>query len=217
MVFGLKVSPGRLLRNWWTSVLDLVFPKFCVGCGAAGSFACDGCLLGVKLLNDRLRVKEMSFDELIVAMEYGGFVRKIIVQFKYRFSEELSEVLGDILRSRIGEIKKEVLIVPVPLHKSRLRYRGFNQAEVLAGQLGRVNDCLVRVRSTGAQAKLGRTDRMNNLIGAFALRDGVAVGGREILLVDDVATTCSTLNECSKVLKAAGAGRICAIVLARGK
>ena len=151
------------------------------------------------------------------ALRYEGLVKRVIVQYKYRFSEELVEVLGAILRERAGLVEDEVMIVAVPLHVRRWRQRGFNQAELLGRALGEVNDCLERVRWTGAQAKLGREERLVNLRGAFVVKAGYVVSGRRVLLVDDVCTTGSTLRECVKVLEEAGAAEVKCLVLARGR
>lgn len=164
-------------------------------------------------------------------------MRKAIVRFKYHFSENLSGFLGEILRRKFLESKgnflkdemQECLIVPVPLHKNRLKYRGFNQAEMLSRALGEPRNILERTVETMEQALLSRSERIENVRGAFAVKDikgGRAdcfVRGKTICLIDDVATTLSTLNECSKVLKKAtskagtpGAAKIICLVLARG-
>ncbi len=113
------------------------------------------------------------------------------------------------------------LIFPVPLHKSRLRQRGFNQALLLAGSCfprwrnSIVADGLLRVRATVPQTDLDGAGRRKNLKGAFALKDPDMVRGKTVLLVDDVFTTGSTVRECSRVLQAGGAERVEIFTLAR--
>jgi ComF family protein len=102
------------------------------------------------------------------------------------------------------------LIVPVPLHPARQRERGFNQASLLAELLARqssipLKPLLERIRYTNTQTALDRSERMENLHNAFRLRKNVDVRGLRVLLVDDVLTTGSTMNECARVLKRAGA------------
>lgn len=189
-------------------ILDLLFPKKCLGCGEAGEFLCGDCGLVA-------RVEKISWggdlDELIVCTYYSGTVRKLIQQLKYKFSEEVVGVLGQVMRCGYdGEI-----LVPVPLSAARLRFRGFNQALLLARELGEVFECLKRIRDTGSQAKLSAGGRKVNLKGAFAVTEDVS--GMDLLLVDDVSTTGSTLEECALVLKKAGAKRVRGIVVASGK
>ncbi|MFN8593927.1 MAG: phosphoribosyltransferase family protein [Thermomicrobiales bacterium] len=112
------------------------------------------------------------------------------------------------------------LLVPVPLHRSRLKERGFNQALVIAGELERtllipVADCLARTRRTNAQAQLAAHERSSNVADAFAVIDPDAVRGAAVLLIDDVVTTGATLGACADVLRQAGARAVSAATLAR--
>lgn len=107
-------------------------------------------------------------------------------------------------------------LVPVPLHRSRRRARGFNQAEELARHLGpRVLPALRRVRATPSQTDLPASRRHANVRGAFALLRGIDVRDLSVVLVDDVSTTGATLEACARVLKAAGAGEVRAVTAAR--
>lgn len=186
--------------------------------------------------------KEFHFDQLIVATKYKheGLISKIITTFKYRFSEELGFILAQILKtqfiyhSQFLPFLKNSYLTFVPIHKKRLLYRGFNQSEILANILAKslkddpvlndyfcgveVIDCLHRKEYRTEQAKLGRAERLVNLQGAFEIikEKPDKVSGKNFVLIDDVATTLSTLNECSKVLKMAGARYICGLVIARG-
>lgn len=230
-------------------ILSFVYPDFCLGCGKEGKLVCEKCKAAIQIIENDVCPscrKESAggffcggkcgegfyFEALIVALPYlkSGLMSKAIARFKYHFSENLSEFLGDILRLKFLESSgvflknemQECLIVPVPLHKNRLKYRGFNQAEMLCKALGEPRNILERVVETSEQALLSRLERIQNVKGAFAMKDvkkvreNCFVRGKTICLVDDVATTLSTLNECSKILKAAGATRIICLVLARG-
>jgi ComF family protein len=113
------------------------------------------------------------------------------------------------------------LLVPVPLHPTRLRAREFNQSLLLADQLGRhlkrpvSATVLVRVLATDPQTTLSRQERLRNLRQAFAVRNAEALAGRRVLLIDDVFTTGTTLNECAKTLRKGGALSVSALTLAR--
>lgn len=235
-------------------ILNLLFPKLCVGCKSPGDYLCGNCLKELSILkiqscpNCRRKnfegefcsekcAKGFYFDQLLICMNYGrdSLLKKLIVQFKYKFSEELAEVLGKIIKHQFAyfshKFREGTLAVPVPLHKKRMNYRGFNQAGLLAEYLTRCFcnlefcDCLQREKFHEAQAKLEKSARITNVKNSISLnyksfsRNFVFndfIRGKTVILVDDVATTCSTLNECSRVLKNAGAKYVCGLVLARG-
>jgi len=215
---------------FFDDVLNFLFPKNCLGCGKEGFAVCDSCLHGIKLLDfqeDPLK--------LIVASRYDkkGLLKKLIEAYKYKFSEELGGVLSSLLAAQVQKLYKfleqnlgKALVVPVPLHSRRLRYRGYNQSELLARALlknsvlkgldWQVVGCLKRVVYTVPQVKLGRTERLMNLKDAFVCENPSLVFGRKIILIDDVCTTGATLGECEKALMAAGAASVTALVLAHG-
>lgn len=231
-------------------VLSLVYPNFCLGCEKEGELVCEKCKAAIRIIENDVcpccrresaggffcgeKCREgFHFEALVVALPYlkDGLIRKAIARFKYHFSEELSEFLGEILERKFLSVKKrifenvleEFLVVPVPLHDNRMKYRGFNQAQMLAKALGEPKNILMRTVETREQALLSRPERIENLKGAFAMREFFQEYGamemienNTIILIDDVATTMSTLNECSKVLKKAGAAKIICLVLARG-
>ncbi|HEY5742234.1 MAG TPA: ComF family protein [Terrimicrobiaceae bacterium] len=152
-------------------------------------------------------------------------MRELIHRFKYGGETWLAGVLGELLGKGLHDarLKHETFdaIVPVPLHRLRKREREFNQAELLGRELMRERNCelcdvLERLRYTDTQTHFDRRARMRNLRGAFKARDGTNVRGKRLLLVDDVLTTGSTLDECARVLLGAGAQSVRALTLARG-
>ena len=150
---------------------------------------------------------------------YGGPLADAIRRFKYGGRSELAAVLWPMLLSEASRIAPDVsAVVPVPLHPSRERSRGYNQASLLARPLARALGLplevggLRRLRDTAPQASLDTEDRLVNVRTAFVARGAVP---RRVLLIDDVRTTGATLADCARALRAGGARRVYPLVLAR--
>jgi ComF family protein len=174
---------------------------------------CEGCLR-----------KPPNYEGLDAPYAYEGTLATAILRFKYGGMARAAAVLGPLLADfAVGWLKDESdpVVMPVPLHSKRLRQRGFNQSLLLARHVaarlstGLDYVSLKRLKHTPPQAGLNREERRKNMKGAFVLERSQAVEGRTILLVDDVATTGETLNECARILKKAGSGRVLCLVLAR--
>jgi ComF family protein len=156
---------------------------------------------------------------------YSGKLKEIIILFKYKGYEVLSQHLAALLYQNFGSgngLFSEIdFILPVPLYPRKEKARGFNQAELLARQLSKLsglpmlNRTLVKIKNTPAQVSLEAKERELNLRGAFAVRKPGKIRGRKLLVVDDVYTTGTTLGECASVLQKAGAEEIRALTLAR--
>lgn len=226
------------------SVLKVLFPPRCAACrefvDVEGSLCedcgrawpqlsppfCDVCVepfaSGPNHLCARCLEDEPAFDRLRATGLYEGLLLDLIVRLKYRGEERLASFLGDRMADILPlESPCFDLVLPVPLHITRLRGRGFNQALLLARRVGRRLGVAVdpfilcKIRPTSPQATLRLDERRKNLRGAFSLRGREVVRGKTVLLVDDVATTGTTLNEAGRVLKQAGVERVEAIVAAR--
>ncbi|MGE0769490.1 MAG: ComF family protein [Hyphomicrobiaceae bacterium] len=163
-------------------------------------------------------------DRLRAVAGYSGTMRLLVHRYKYSDRQDVRRLLARWLTEAAQPLLDGAdLVVPVPLHRWRLLRRTFNQSAILARDLGRATGVpvdpfvLSRVRSTRSQVGLARAQRRRNVAGAFAIGRGRRdkVRGRSILLVDDVATTGATLDACARVLRAAGAVRVDAVVLAR--
>jgi ComF family protein len=158
---------------------------------------------------------EHVFDFARSALLFTHALREIIHHLKYSDRVSLAKPLGDILKECFErEPFSEGLIVPVPLHPSRERRRGFNQAQLIAARLGRpMNARLLRRRkNTPSQTGLSRSERKRNLASAFEVR-GEVTGS--VIVVDDVYTTGSTMDEIARTLKRAGAERVEVLTVAR--
>jgi ComF family protein len=180
---------------------------------AQGDHPCEGCLR-----------KPPFYDALGAPYLYEGTLMEAIHQFKYGGKGFLADSLGLLLARFAVEWVREsedLLTMPVPLHPKRLRERGFNQSLLLARHVARHLGTrldflsLRRLRYTSPQIGLRSEERRSNVRGAFGLEDPVVVKGKTVLLVDDVATTGNTLNECARVVKRAGCKKVLCLVLAR--
>ncbi len=161
----------------------------------------------------------------VAVMQSRGILRDLIHQFKYDGQLWVGDLLSDFLKQGLRDPRLEGCafdaVVPVPLHPLRRREREFNQAEVLSRALARKSklafcEALERVRYTVTQTHFDRRRRMHNLRDAFKLRRNAPVHGKDLLLIDDVLTTGSTLDECARVLLTAGARSVRALTVARG-
>jgi ComF family protein len=168
------------------------------------------------------------FDFAVSFAGYDGALRKLVHLLKYEQLRPAAQVLGDKLAQVIDGNRfatdRSVLVVPVPLHRSKRRQRGFNQSELIARNalkhLSRSRfelQCgnLQRVRPTVSQTGLTRHQRRENVRGAFTVTAPERVKDRSVLLVDDVYTTGTTLNECARLIRAAGAKQIVVATVAR--
>lgn len=175
--------------------------------------------------------KENSIDYLFIVADYKQKeVEKTIQAFKYKFISDLAAPLSQLAikylkssfrKKAVPIFEQSPVLVPVPLHKRRENWRGFNQAAMLAEEIGKSLllevsvQALEKRKPTAAQAEIEDKEiRLSNLGGAFI--SSRRLEGKAILLIDDVCTTGATLNECARVLKQNGAGKVAALVIARG-
>lgn len=167
------------------------------------------------------RSRRPAFTEAWSLYPYISPLQEAICLFKYKGKLGLVDWLADLMLARFPRSIDVDLIVPVPLHPTRLREREFNQSLLLSDRLSRHLGVplsytkLVRVVPTDAQTTLSRRARLTNLRKAFLVTSPDEIQGKRILLVDDVYTTGTTVNECAKVLRRAGAGPVYVITLAR--
>lgn len=162
-----------------------------------------------------------SYSRAWTLYPYLPPLQDAICLLKYRGKLALAPALARLMIDQLPSLPSVDLIMPVPLHPQRLREREFNQSLLLADRIGAhlktPVSCtnLLRTASSPPQTTLSRTGRLKNLRGVFALRQPEAVTGRRVLLIDDVYTTGTTVNECAKVLRKAGSGDVLVLTLAR--
>lgn len=165
-------------------------------------------------------------DGVVSVFEYTGIVKESLIRFKFYNKPGYYMTYARLLADKLGkvtDIKNYQMVLSVPLHRHKEFSRGYNQARLISKALSRIlklRECsylLRRERYTEAQSLLDKQKRNQNVKGAFVVVSPKKVRGKTILLVDDILTTGSTLEECSRVLKQAGAERVLALVVATGR
>jgi competence protein ComFC len=219
VICGENVRPGAYLCDPCAAKAMPIAAPFCEKCsepfeGAITSaFSCANCAH-----------RTLYFDAAVAAYRSRGVVREVLHQFKYARQIHLRHLVARWLDAALNDQRlrdyRFHIIVPVPLHLARQRERGFNQASLLADLLSTwrgipARPVLERTRHTTTQTALDRAERMENLHNAFRLRKNADVRGLRVLLIDDVLTTGSTLSECARILKRAGAISVHAATAAR--
>ena len=239
MPLSLKRVPS--LTSLFDAALDFVFPISCVGCTTEGAYLCPDCLPRLPALRQPYcalcaqpnsstpcrwcLTSPLALDGVAAAFTMEGAVRESVLQLKYHQVRGLAPTLAGLMEPawQAKGLTAE-LVVPVPLHPRRLRQRGYNQSALLAKALSmRLNlpcdeSVLVRIRDTGPQVGLSREKRALNVQNCFQASDapnGNAVKGKSVVVVDDVATTGSTLSACAQALRRQGASSVWGLVLAR--
>ena len=218
-ICGRSISADEHLCDQCEAKAVRIVAPFCEKCSEpfegsiSSAFTCANCAH-----------RTIYFDAAVAAYSGRGIVRQIIHEFKYGRQIHLRHLVGRWLSAALDDERLRGrqfdVIVPVPLHPARQRERGFNQANLLAELLSAQTSIpsrplLERTRYTNTQTALDRAERMENLHNAFRLRKNADVRGLRVLLVDDVLTTGSTLSECARVLKRAGALSVHAATAAR--
>jgi len=214
-----ETSTGEHLCADCRKQAPVIAAPFCAICSEPffgqidGPFTCPNC-----------HERRFHFTNAVACRQSKGVVRELIHRFKYNGKFYLRGVLADWLAETLDDPRLQSLpcerIVPVPLHSTRERERGFNQARVLAELLARRSgiplcDCMKRIRYTTTQTVHDREERIENLRGAFQMRQHHDVRNLHLLLIDDVLTTGSTVDECARVLQQAGAASVRVATVAR--
>jgi len=229
-----------------TSLLDILFPKICLSCRKEGFYVCPDCFAKIPLKRgircyicgkrapngktcpDCKTKIGSQLTGLLIASDWNNMlVRQMIYELKYRFIKDIAQSLGDILINffELNKMMSFQVLIPVPLHKRRLSWRGFNQSQLLADQLNKYlnvpieNSLLIRNHHTPPQMEIkDRMQRIKNVSGVFEINHGVEnqIRNKSVLLLDDICTTASTFENCARVLRPLRPKQIWGLAIARG-
>ena len=229
-----------IIKNFF---LDLIFPKYCFGCGGEGNWLCKDCKKKILAIRTQTcpnckkitqagrycpRCRKITkLTGVIVACYFEeGPIKELIHNFKYNHILELQMVLGDLLIDSLIEnrdsIGRDFLITAVPMHYLRRARRGYNQSELLAAyvadalKIPKNFQILKKIHKTRPQVQFSGKKRRENLKNSFKICKNADVLGKTFVVVDDVTTTGATLNECARILKVAGARKVWGLVVAKG-
>jgi competence protein ComFC len=234
----------QMLMSWYTSkqdvpdrdiipymgLIDVFYPKICVGCRSEGEYICQRCQRKLVVPDPVCPLCSQSspggwvhvgcktrfgMDRLLVGLEYHGMVQRCLKKVKYKSSWEIVDFLFTLCRFELSE----GIVVAVPMYSQKERERGFNQSEritqLLSTQTGLPHlSPLRRVRHTQPMYGLTKEERQENVAGAFALQRN-HLHLQRVILVDDVWTTGSTMQVCTEILKQAGVEEVWGVALAR--
>ena len=221
----------KWINEIFAKIVDIFYPKTCISCEKHGKFLCEDCKGKIRLnsemflRSDNKLLRNSHVQKLFVPCPFNGnpILRKAVHLMKYKFYQDLAEDLGKIVaralkESASSEGLRNAVLVPIPLHKSRLRLRGFNQAELLAHSISShtgipiATSLITRTRATESQATLSKKERLINMQNAFEITRNPGMHPEEepittqttIILVDDICTTLSTMENAAKAFQKAG-------------
>ncbi|URD61208.1 ComF family protein [Sphingomonas sp. KRR8] len=233
---------GALLSRPLRYALDFALPPRCAGCGAivdeVGLFCticwpqmewlaggCQRCGIPLRATEAETCAACLAepgkLDRIRAAVAYDERARLLVLRLKYGRKTALAKVMAGYMQRPLREFAADALLIPVPLHRSRLWSRGFNQAALIAAALAKGSEhrsdpfLLARTRRTPKLKGMTVAERWRTVQGAFALRPGKSVEGRHLVLVDDVYTSGSTAEACARLLKRKGAASVSLLAWAR--
>lgn len=202
-------------------LLEFLFPRFCLFCDRPRESVCDECRRKKFKLKERYFCEKCGLtyqtnkqcgciselDKLMSVVKYDENAARVVSGLKFGFFKEFAQTMATMMLARLAETELSYdLIVPVPLARKRKWWRGFNQAELIADKIGKIDNYLQRVKYKRPQVGLNRNERKINIKDSFSVIKSVS--NKKVLLIDDVVTTGSTMLECAVVLKQAGAKRV---------
>lgn len=208
-------------------ILDIIFPSVCGICGKIDKNSlCPKCKIKLKEIEKAkiLKVKNKNFTEHAYLFKYNGIIREKIIGYKFKDNSYLYKTFAEIIiknKKICGFIKKYDIIIPVPIHKKRRKERGYNQSELIAKEIAKTleinieDNALCKIKNNKAQMLLAKCDREKNIKDVYEIINLQKIQNKKVLLLDDIYTTGSTANECSRMLKEAGASKVSVLTIAK--
>ena len=225
--------------EYLNQIWDIIFPKKCISCKKEGGYLCEDCLSLVEInpyqycLCENLEKKEKcadcknkNLDKILSAASFSNkIVKEAIHKVKYGYIKEMAQPLALLILTHLHliniEIDRSFAIIPIPLSHKKKRKRGFNQSEEMGKVISEatgiplLSDILVKTKETKPQMELKRAERLKNIKDCFEIKNKEKIENKTILLLDDVYTTGSTMEECARILKKSGAKEVWGLTVAR--
>jgi len=207
-------------------LLDLIYPPVCGICNKINKKSlCKKCELQLKKYEIYTieKCKARKFDYQIKILKYEDIVRSKIIDYKFNENSYLYKTFAKIILNNekiYGFLQKYDIMLYVPMHIKKKMQRGYNQSELIAKEIAKKlgikfnNKSLIKIKNTAKQSTLTKNQRRENVKDAYAIKNGDTIKNKRIILFDDIFTTGNTVEECSKVLKIAGAKEIVVLTLA---
>lgn len=215
-------------------ILNLIYPPRCIFCDSILYFmdnieVCNKCFNKLPLKNENKicyrKFCNMDFDSITCLFNYGGIVKEALHRYKYEEKSFYYRAWANLIvyfTKKMTKFDEFDIILSVPLHKDKLKKRGYNQSALISKKLSKLikipekSNVFKRIKDTESQMSLDRAKREKNIKNAFKITDRLVIENSKIILIDDILTTASTIKECSRILKKSGAKKIHVIVLASG-
>lgn len=217
-------------ENLLDYILDLIYPPVCGVCGKINKQSlCPKCEIqlnkqAVFRIDDYSKNISKKYDEHLYMFMYGGIIRQIFLNYKFNEKAYIYKTFTNFLLKNekfVEKIKSYDIIMPVPLSKERMKERGYNQSGLIASEIGKKlkiktnKTNLKKVQNIVAQSTLNKEQREKNIQGVYSLTNAKKLYSKKVLIIDDIFTTGSTINECSKIISEAGNVKVGALTIAK--
>lgn len=224
------------VKNFYDLILDLVYPPVCGICGKFNrEFLCKKCQkvleAEAKFQIDQVDNQEYFFENHLYIFKYEGIIRKLILNYKFNEKSFLYKTFVNFLikNEKFFKILKSYdTIIPIPISSKRMNERGYNQSELIGNEIVKnllekekslkiecITSCLIKQKNIVEQSKLNKEQRQKNIQGVYKLKNKEKLVNKKILLIDDIYTTGSTVNECCKILEEANPRKIDVFTIAK--
>ena len=209
------------------NILELIYPNVCGICEEiCKESLCKKCAIEMRKYEINLinKHKKMYFNESMHIFKYNEMIRQRLIEYKFQDKSYMYKTFAKIIlknKKVCDFLEKYDIIIPVPIHKKRRLKRGYNQTELIAKEICKnislelKTGVLIKQKNIKAQSELNKNERKQNIKNAFEIKNINEIIDKKILLFDDIYTTGSTVNECSKILKKAGAKQIGVLTIAK--